>query len=329
MSKFLHITEVQREFETLSYVPEYPIGMEITPENGKITVFMEDMTYDQRAEENLRLNGYKFPSRITMASYLDKYQWRMTGTDNNKFDIPHCTFKEIVRHTMYLKKGYNPAEFKSNPMSKRIWYHKALKLMMIQYLNVEETEDKNEDNTKEDQDENEEEPHTEEPPPKEPTIEEPPQQEPPTSEETENQSNDEIQSADINFMSSNVLLDNINFLMTTLSAELPDLGHISDTLLPLHTSTPIHEPQTMVKMGNMKQQVYQCIKDGIYALQKENQEAPNQAEIEATIDQELQDFECKQQEESMQQVKKNYNKIKKARKDSLIKRIGWKTKYIR
>ena len=144
MSKFLHITEVQREFETLSYVPEYPIGMEITPENGKITVFMEDMTYDQRAEENLRLNGYKFPSRITMASYLDKYQWRMTGTANNKFDIPHCTFKEIVRHTMYLKKGYNPAEFKSN-MTKRIWYHKELKLMMIQYLNVEKTEDKKEE----------------------------------------------------------------------------------------------------------------------------------------------------------------------------------------
>ena len=301
MSKFLHITEVQREFETLSYVPEYPIGMEITPENGKITVFMEDMTYDQRAEENLRLNGYKFPSRITMASYLDKYQWRMTGTANNKFDIPHCTFKEIVRHTMYLKKGYNPAEFKSNPMSKRIWYHKALKLMMIQYLNVEETgtEDKNEeknseDNTKEDQDENEEEPHTEEPPPKEPTIEEPPQQEPPTSEDTENPS------AVLHNMSTNEMMD---FLMTTgpmktLSDELPDLGYISDILLP-----PLHT--------------------------KKNQEAPNQAEIEAIIEQELEDFECKQQEETMQEVKKNYNKMKKARKVSLIERIGWKTKYIK
>ena len=293
MSKFLHITEVQREFETLSYVPEYPIGMEITPENGKLTVFMEDMTYDQRAEENLRLNGYKFPSRITMASYLDKYQWRMTGTANNKFDIPHCTFKEIVRHTMYLKKGYNPAEFKSNPMSKRIWYHKALKLMMIQYLNVEETEDKNEDNTKEDQDENEEEPNTKEPPPpKEPSIEEPPQQEPPTSEDTENHN-----------MSTNELMDNINFLMTTgpmktLIDELPDLGYISDILLP-----PLHT--------------------------KNNQEAPNQAEIEAIIEQELEDFECKQQEETMQEVKKNYNKMKKARKVSLIERIGWKTKYIK
>jgi len=292
MSKFLHITEVQREFETLSYVPEYPIGMEITPENGKITVFMEDMTYDQRAEENLRLNGYKFPSRITMASYLDKYQWRMTGTANNKLDIPHCTFKEIVRHTMYLKKGYTPAEFKTNPMSKRIWYHKALKLMMIQYLNVEETEDKNEDNTKEDQDENEEEPHTEEPPPKEPTLEEPPQQEPPTSEDTENHN-----------MSTNELMDNINFLMTTgpmktLIDELPDLGYISDILLP-----PLHT--------------------------KNNQEAPNQAEIEAIIEQELEDFECKQQEETMQEVKKNYNKMKKARKVSLIERIGWKTKYIK
>ena len=292
MSKFLHITEVQREFETLSYVPEYPIGMEITPENGKITVFMEDMTYDQRAEENLRLNGYKFPSRITMASYLDKYQWRMTGTANNKFDIPHCTFKEIVRHTMYLKKGYNPAEFKSNPMSKRIWYHKALKLMMIQYLNVEETEDKNEDNTKEDQDENEEEPHTEEPPPKEPTLEEPPQQEPPTSEDTENHN-----------MSTNELMDNINFLMTTgpmktLIDELPDLGYISDILLP-----PLHT--------------------------KNNQEAPDQAEIEAIIEQELEDFECQQQEETMKEVKKNYNKMTKTRKHSLIERIGWKTKYIK
>jgi hypothetical protein len=200
---------------------------------------------------------------------------------------------------MYLKKGYNPAEFKSNPMSKRIWYHKALKLMMIQYLNVEETgtedqtEEKNpEDNTKEDQDENEEEHNTKEPPPpKEPLIEEPPQQEPPTTEDTP-----------VHHL-TNELMDHINFLMTTgpmktLSAELPDLGYISDILLP-----PLHT--------------------------KNNQEAPDQAEIEAIIEQELEDFECQQQEKTMKEVKKNYNKMTKTRKHSLIERIGWKTKYIK
>ena len=150
--------------------------------------------------------------------------------------------------------------------------------MMIQYLNVEETgtedqtEEKNpEDNTKEDEDENEEEHNTKEPPPpKEPLIEEPPQQEPPTTEDTEIPS-------PVHQL-SNELMDHINFLMTTgpmktLSAELPDLGYISDILLP-----PLHT--------------------------KNNQEAPDQAEIEAIIEQELEDFECKQQEETMQEVKK-------------------------
>ena len=75
------------------------------PANGKITVFKEDKTYDQRAEENRKQNGYKVPSRITMASDLDKFQWRMTGTENNKFEIPHCTYREILKHLMYLKKG--------------------------------------------------------------------------------------------------------------------------------------------------------------------------------------------------------------------------------
>ena len=108
----------------------------------------------------------------------------MTGTENNKFEILHCTYREIQKHSMYLKKGYNAAEYKSN-MTKRIWYHKELKLMMIQYLNVKETEDQTEeensvDKTEDDQNEedNKEEPHTEEPPPKEPTFEEPPPKEP-------------------------------------------------------------------------------------------------------------------------------------------------------
>ena len=57
MSKFLHITEVKREFETLSNVPEYPIGITIRPANGKITVFKEDKTYDQRAKDNLKQLG--------------------------------------------------------------------------------------------------------------------------------------------------------------------------------------------------------------------------------------------------------------------------------
>ena len=70
------------------------------PANGKITVFKEDKTYDQRAEENRKQNGYKVPSRITMASDLDK-----TGTENNKFEIPQCTYREILKHSMYLKKG--------------------------------------------------------------------------------------------------------------------------------------------------------------------------------------------------------------------------------
>ena len=135
MSKFLHITEVKKEFEarSLSNVAEYPIGITLRPANGKITVFKEDKTYDQRAKDNIKQLCYKVPSRITMASYLDNINWRMTGTDNNKFDIPQCTFREILQHSMYLSKGYNAAKFKGN-MTKRIWYHKELKLMMIQYI---------------------------------------------------------------------------------------------------------------------------------------------------------------------------------------------------
>ena len=88
MTKFLHITEVKKEFEErslFSNVAEYPIGITLTPANGKITVFKEDKNYDQRAEENLKQIGYKVPSQITMASYLENIQWRMTGTENNKF----------------------------------------------------------------------------------------------------------------------------------------------------------------------------------------------------------------------------------------------------
>ena len=188
-------------------------------------------------------------------------------------------------------------------MTKRIWYHKELKLMMIQYLNIEKTEDQKEEENSEDKNEDDqneedskEEPHTEEPPPKEPTIEEPPQkgpttpEEPPTKEtqtkdpETENLSNEEIQSAEINSLSSKALLENIDYLMTQLSGELPDLGYIDDTILPLHTSTPIHEPQSMVWVGNKKKENFQCIiKDGIYALKMDNQEAPNQAHTQAKL----------------------------------------------
>ena len=125
MTKFLHITEVKREFEarSLSNVAEYPIGITLRPANGRITVFKEDKSYDQRAKENLKQLSYKVPSRITMASYLDNIHWRMTGTENNKFEIPHCTYREILKHSMYQSKGYNAAEYKSK-MTKRIWYHK-------------------------------------------------------------------------------------------------------------------------------------------------------------------------------------------------------------
>ena len=69
MTKFLHLTEVKQEFEerSLSNVAEYPNG--ITPANGKISVFKEDMTFDQIHLQT----GFKVPSRNTMASYLDKF----------------------------------------------------------------------------------------------------------------------------------------------------------------------------------------------------------------------------------------------------------------
>ena len=80
-----------------------------------------------------------------------------------------------------------------------------------------------------------------------------------------------------------------------------------------------------MKLGNKKKHIIQCIKEDIYALKMDNKETTNQAEIENTIEQELQDYECEQQEKAIEEVNKNYQNIPKARKDSLIKRIGWNT----
>ena len=188
-----------------------------------------------------------------MASYLDNINWRMTGTDNNKFDIPHCTFREILQHSMYLSKGYNAAKFKSN-MTKRIWYHKELKLMMIQYLNVEKTEDKKEEDDQRERDnQNEEDNPNEEDNQNEPAIEEPPTKD----QETEDFSNAENLTAQMNDFSSTALLENIDELMAKIHGDIPDLGILNDTLLfPKHTSTPKHEPE--------KREIFQCIKDRIY-----------------------------------------------------------------
>ena len=130
----------------------------------------------------------KMPSRITMALYLDYFKWRMNGTENNRFEIPHSTYSEINKHPRYLPTGYTAAKFQSS-MQKRIWYHKELKLMMVKYLHVSET---SEDPTEEELPTEEETPTekelpTEEEPPivqEPPTEEEPPiVQEPPTEEE--------------------------------------------------------------------------------------------------------------------------------------------------
>ena len=129
---------------------------------------------------------------------------------------------------------------------------------------------------------------------------------------------------DINCLSSNTLLDNIEYFMTQISGELPDLGENSDSIFPLHTSTPKHVPESMVKVAHKKREVFQCIKDDLYVLKLNNQ-----AEVENGITQELEDWECELRENAIREVNQNYMKIPKSRKKSLIKRIGWQTKYIK
>ena len=62
-------------------------------------------------------------------------------------------------------------------------------------------------------------------------------------------------------------------------------------------------------------------------MKRDNKETSLQANIKNQIEEEIEDWECKQQEDAIQEVNLNYNKIPKSRKDSLIQRIGWKTKY--
>ena len=99
--------------------------------------------------------------------------------------------------------------------------------------------------------------------------------------------------------------------MTQISGELPDLGEINDTILPLHTSTPKHVPESMVKVAHKKREIFQCIKDDLYALKLDNQ-----AEIQNGIEQELEDWECEQQENAFREVNQNYKKILKPRKNN-------------
>ena len=82
--------EVKEKFEEFAETNnDYPA--KLTPANGVIYLFKEDPNYSLITSQT----GYRVPSRFTMASYLDNFKWRMTGTENNKFDIPRCTYREI------------------------------------------------------------------------------------------------------------------------------------------------------------------------------------------------------------------------------------------
>ena len=100
--------------------------------------------------------------------------------------------------------------------------------------------------------------------------------------------------------------------MTQISGELPDLGEINDNIFPLDTSTPENVLESMVKVAHKKREIFQCIKDDFYALKLDNQ-----AEVQNGIEQELEDWECEQQENAIKEVNQNYMKIPKSRKKSL------------
>ena len=53
----------------------------------------------------------------------------------------------------------------------------------------------------------------------------------------------------------------------------------------------------------------------------------NQPEVLNGIEEELEDWECEQN--AIREVNQNYQKISKSVKKSLIKRIGWQTKFIK
>ena len=72
------------------------------------------------------------------------------------------------------------------------------------------------------------------------------------------------------------------------------------------------------------QHIFQCIKQDLYVLKMDNQ-----PEVLNGIEEELEDWECEQQQNAIREVNQNYQKISKSVKKSLIKRIGWQTKFIK
>ena len=65
-----------------------------------------------------------------MASYLDGLQWRMHDAEINKFQTTHTG----KLHPHYNSTGYHGAQFPPGNMTKRIWHHKDLQLMMVQFV---------------------------------------------------------------------------------------------------------------------------------------------------------------------------------------------------
>ena len=59
----------------------------------------------------------------------------------------------------------------------------------------------------------------------------------------------------------------------------------------------------MVKVANM-QHIFQCIKQDLYVLKMDNQ-----PEVLNGIEEELEDWECEQQQKAIREVNQNYQKI--------------------
>ena len=96
-----------------------------------------------------------------------------------------------------------------------------------------------------------------------------------------------------------------------------DLGKWEEKIEPLYTSTLKHLTESMEKVTN-KRNIFECIKQDLHVLKMDIQ-----AEVLNYSEQELEDWECQQQQDAIKEVNLNYQKIPTSIKNSLIKRIGW------
>lgn len=137
LTKFLSINDARMSFKKYNTAEkdtgdQYPASMK--PQNGVIYVFPEDPKYDSS-------DFCRKASRVTATSYLDDIKWRIINPTSHKLTgvqpevVDNTTFRAVENHAIYSKsQKYCPAIFKGE-MKKKIWHHRDLKLMMVQYLN--------------------------------------------------------------------------------------------------------------------------------------------------------------------------------------------------